>query len=168
MSPKSIKPLKWFLISSGDAVVNNLPAEAGDAGDVGSIPGSGRFPGDGNGNPLQYSYQGNPMDRGTWRATVHGIANSWIQLSEHTHKKHTVVEIYCHRWRTLCCNTDGEDLCWSGNHSARYINCIQKYLWMTISVVDSQDWREPKEFPLHLVDWVTFTFKHVLKIQCLF
>ena len=46
-------------------MVNNLPAEAGDAGDVGSIPGSGRFPGDGNGNPLQYSYQGNPMDRGT-------------------------------------------------------------------------------------------------------
>ena len=43
---------------------------AGDAGDAGSIRGSGRSPGDGNGNPLQYSYLGNPMDRGAWRATV--------------------------------------------------------------------------------------------------
>ena len=47
---------------------------AGDAGDVGLIPGSGRSPGGGNGNPLQYSCLGNPMDRGTWQATVHGVA----------------------------------------------------------------------------------------------
>ena len=46
-----------------------------NAGDVGSIPGSGRSPGGGgNGNPLQYSYLGNPMDRGAWRAIVHGVA----------------------------------------------------------------------------------------------
>ena len=50
------------------------------AGDLGSIPGSGRFPGEGNGNPLQYSCQ-NPMDRGAWRAAVHGITKSWTQLS---------------------------------------------------------------------------------------
>ena len=43
-------------------------------GDPVSIPGSGRFPGEGNGNPLQYSYLENPMDRGTWQATVHGVA----------------------------------------------------------------------------------------------
>ena len=43
------------------------------AGDVGSIPGSGRSPGEGNGNPLQYSCLGSPMDRGTWQATVHGV-----------------------------------------------------------------------------------------------
>ena len=43
------------------------------AGDMTSIPGSGRFPGEGNGNTLQYSYLGNPMDRGAWRATVHGV-----------------------------------------------------------------------------------------------
>ena len=47
-----------------------------NAGDLGSIPGSGRSPGEGNGNPLQYSCLENPMDRGAWRATVHGIAES--------------------------------------------------------------------------------------------
>ena len=52
-------------------VVKNLPANAGDTRDVGSIPRSGRPPGGGHGNPLQYSYLENPMDRGAWRATVH-------------------------------------------------------------------------------------------------
>ena len=47
---------------------------AGNAGDLGLIPGSGRSPGEGNGNPLQYSCLENPMDRGAWRATVHGVA----------------------------------------------------------------------------------------------
>ena len=45
-----------------------------NAGDLGSIPGSGRFPGGGNGNPLQYCCLENPTDRGAWRATVHGVA----------------------------------------------------------------------------------------------
>ena len=53
----------------GGSVVKNLPANAEDAS---SIPGSGRSPGEGNGNPLQYSCLGNPMNRGTWRATVYG------------------------------------------------------------------------------------------------
>ena len=43
-------------------------------GDTGSIPGAGRFPGEGNGNPLQYSCLGNPVDRGVWRATIHKVA----------------------------------------------------------------------------------------------
>ena len=47
-----------------------------NAGDPGSIPGLGRSPGEGNGNPLQYSCLENPMDRGAWRATVHGVAES--------------------------------------------------------------------------------------------
>ena len=55
----------------GGSVVKNLPANAGD---MGSIPGSGRSPGVGNGNTLQHSCLGNPMDRGTWRATVRGFA----------------------------------------------------------------------------------------------
>ena len=55
----------------GGSVVKNLPANAGD---IGSVPGSERSPGGGNGNPLQYSYLGNPMDRGTWWAAVHGVA----------------------------------------------------------------------------------------------
>ena len=51
-------------------------ASAGNAGDPGLIPGSGRSPGEGNGNPLQYSCLENPMDRGAWWATVHGVAES--------------------------------------------------------------------------------------------
>ena len=54
------------------------------AGDVGLIPGSGRSPGEGNGNPLQYSCLENPMDRGAWWATVHGVAKSRKQLSGFT------------------------------------------------------------------------------------
>ena len=58
------------------SVVKNLPANAGAAGDTGSVPGLGRFPGEGNGTPLQYSCLENSMERGAWWATVHGIAKS--------------------------------------------------------------------------------------------
>ena len=57
-------------------VAKNLPANAGDAEDMGLVPGSGRFPGGGHGNPLQYSCLENPMDRGAWQATVHGVTKS--------------------------------------------------------------------------------------------
>ena len=57
-------------------MVKNPPANAGAAGDMGSIPGSGRSPREGNGNPLQYSCLRNPMDRGAWWATVHEVAKS--------------------------------------------------------------------------------------------
>jgi len=53
-----------------------------NAGDPSSIPGSGRSPGEGNGNPLQYSCLEYPMDRGAWWATVHGVAKSWTRLSD--------------------------------------------------------------------------------------
>ena len=64
-------------------VVKNLPANAGvrDVRDEGSIPGSGKSPGGGHGNPLQYSCLENPMDRGNWWATVHRVAESQTQLS---------------------------------------------------------------------------------------
>ena len=57
-------------------MVKNPPANAGDARDMGSIPGSGRCPGEGNGNLLQYSCLGNPMDREDWQTTVHGATKS--------------------------------------------------------------------------------------------
>ena len=57
----------------GGSVVKNPPANAGDIGDAGSIPSSGRFLGGENGNPLQYSCLENPMDRGAWLTTVHGV-----------------------------------------------------------------------------------------------
>ncbi|XDC88119.1 hypothetical protein R6Z07F_019292 [Ovis aries] len=65
---------RFQLVSGeGDSVVKNLPASAEDAG---SSPGSGRSPGGGNGNPLQYSCPDNRMDRGAWQATVHGVTKS--------------------------------------------------------------------------------------------
>ena len=63
----------------GGSVVENPPTNAEDAG---SIPGLGRSPGEGNGNPLQYSCLENPMDRGVWQATVQGVTKSWTQLSD--------------------------------------------------------------------------------------
>ena len=77
--------------TKGDRVVN-IPLDglsgkesacnAGDTGDVGSIPGLGRSPREGNGNPLQYSCLENPMDRGAWRTKVHGVAKSQTKLSD--------------------------------------------------------------------------------------
>ena len=58
-----------------------IKSPAANVGDSGSIPGSGRSPGGGHGNPLQRSCLENPMDRGAWRATVHGVAKSGTQLS---------------------------------------------------------------------------------------
>ena len=63
-------------------MVKNLPASAGEAGDTGSIPGLGESPGEGNGNPLQDSCLGNPVDRGAWWATVHGVAKGQRRLSD--------------------------------------------------------------------------------------
>ena len=65
-------------------VVKNLPDNAGDIRDVGLIPGSGRSPGEGNGNPLQYLCLENPIDRGAWQATVHGVARNRTRLSHYT------------------------------------------------------------------------------------
>ena len=63
-------------------VVKNLPANAEDKRDAGSIPGSGRSPGVGNGNPLQYSCLGNPTGRGDWCAIVFGVTKNWACLSD--------------------------------------------------------------------------------------
>ena len=79
-SPKSSHPLPG---GSEDK------ASACNAGDLGSIPGLGRSPGEGIGNPLQYSCLENPMDRGAWWATVHGVAKSRTRLSNFTHITHT-------------------------------------------------------------------------------
>ena len=67
-------------------VVKNLPANERD---VGSVPGLGRSPGEGNGKPFQYSHLENPMDRGAWWAIVHGVAKSQTQQSTHA------VAFYC-------------------------------------------------------------------------
>ena len=80
-----------YMCFPGGTVVKNLPANAGDLRDVGLISGLGRSPGEGNGNPLQYSSLENSMDRGAWWATAHGVAESQTQLS-------TQIYIWPHRW----------------------------------------------------------------------
>ena len=66
-----------FGASQVELVLKNLPGNAGDIKDVGSIPGSGRSPGEGHGKPPQYSCLENPMDREAWWSTVHKVAESW-------------------------------------------------------------------------------------------
>ena len=68
-------------------LVKNMPANARDTRDTGSIPGPGRSRGEGNSNSLQFSCLENSMEGGAWLATVHGVAKSWTQLSVcvHTH-----------------------------------------------------------------------------------
>ena len=73
-----------FRVFPGGSVVKKASVNAGDTGGVGLIPGSGRYPGEGNGYPLQNSCLGNSMDRGAWRATVHGVAKNGMLLSDLT------------------------------------------------------------------------------------
>ena len=84
LSPKSFQvkcnQLVWLRTSLVVLVVQKLPADAGDIRDAGLIPGLGISPGEGHGNPLQYSCLEHPMDKGAWRATVPGVAKHWIQL----------------------------------------------------------------------------------------
>ena len=61
----------------GGSAVKNLRANVRDLRDMGLIPGSGKSPGEGNGNPFQFSYLENSMDSGDWQATVHGVAKRW-------------------------------------------------------------------------------------------
>ena len=78
--------------------VKNLATGAGDLRDTGLIPGRGRTPGGGRGNPLQYSCLENPTDRGAWRATVHGVAQNQTRLKRlRTHG----IRTYCSAQRTL-------------------------------------------------------------------
>ena len=87
---------KWVIVTkgfSGGSVVKNPPANEGD---MGLIPGSGRSPEGGNGNPFQYSCLGNPMDRGAWWATVHGEARVKQDLVT---KQRPVTKLFSLSWR---------------------------------------------------------------------
>ena len=74
----------YFCRSQGFPGGSEVKASACNVGDLGSIPGLRRSPGEGNGNPLQYSCLANPMDRGAWWATLHRVAKSWTRLSDFT------------------------------------------------------------------------------------
>ena len=99
---KSLLKIGW--VSQLVLVVKNLPADGGDRRDTGSIPGLGRSPEGGHGNPVQYSCLENPMDRGAWRATVHRVTKS------HTWPKQLSMHV-CKSW---ICNLDKP--LWCKNH----------------------------------------------------
>ena len=81
LSSPRIPSLNVFFFPGGTSG-KEFSSSAGDAGDMGLISGSGKSPGEGNDNPLQYSCLENSMDRGVWQATVHGVAKSRMQLSD--------------------------------------------------------------------------------------
>ena len=72
------------IISNKDSLGAQMVESACNVGGPGLIPELGRYPGEGNGNPIQYSCLENPMDGTAWQATVHGVANSWTRLSAFT------------------------------------------------------------------------------------
>ena len=82
----------WEALTLVELVVKNPSANARDLWGVGSIPGSGRSPGGGHGNPLQYSCLQNPKDRGSWRATAHRVAKSRTRLKQLSTQVHTCIK----------------------------------------------------------------------------
>ena len=84
----------WYVADGG----SDGKASVYNAGDPGSIPGSGRSPGEGNGNPLQYSCLENPMDGGIWWAIVHEVTKSWTRLGDFTH----FTSPYIPKYNTVC------------------------------------------------------------------
>ena len=84
-----------MLLGTGFPDGSEVKASACNVGDLGSIPGSGRSPGEGHGNPLQYSCLENSMDRGAWWATEYGVAKSWRQLGDFTFTFHFIRD-WCH------------------------------------------------------------------------
>ena len=100
----------------GGSVVKNPPASAGDVRDSGLIPKSGRVTEKGNGNPLQYSFLENPMDRGAWWATVCGVAQSWQWL-----KQLLVPSGWENSWKTV--HLLGWEVRWAGLDSGSQGSC---------------------------------------------
>ena len=96
-------PISNNLSFPDDSVVKNPPANAGDAG---LIPVLGRSPGGGHGNPLQYSYLGNPTDRGAW-TLVHGVSEEWTRLSDRTTA--IIAYIYYYYIHYIICSINGQN-----------------------------------------------------------
>ena len=105
-------------------VVKNLPANVGDVRDVGSIPGLGRSPGEGNGSPLQYSCLENPMDRGAWWATVHGVAQSRTRLKRLSSSSSNLPHMHTHVIRLIISSaTENGEILYSPQKTRPGANC---------------------------------------------
>ena len=94
----NLKSVTWRLGFPGGSVVKNLPANTGDSGDSGSVPGLGRSLGGGNGNPLQSSCLGNPMDRGAWWAPKELVTAERLNMHACMHIETELDECECVSW----------------------------------------------------------------------
>ena len=124
-------------------VVKNPPAKGGDIRVTTSTPGSGRSPGGGHGNPLQYSCLENPMDRGAWRATVHRFAKSWTRLKQlSTHMHILYVDMYSLLLRPLLVG----HLCFDQTftHTFKWVIIMSSASQMCRVVTFSQAWSDGK------------------------
>ena len=133
-------------------VVKNLPANAEDLRDSGSIPRLGRSPGERQSNPLQHSCLENPMGRVTWWATIHRVAKSQTQLSSHTHTHtHTHTELWLPPWSPCyyitcthtaekCCVSSlcdyGLELSWGTKWRHLELLCLADKVWGDLLVID--------------------------------
>ena len=98
--------IKWLLLPGLNSVVKNPPASAGDTRNEDLIPESGRSAGAGNGNPLQYSCLGNPMDRGAWWTVVHGVSkesDTAERLNKQPPDPHYPLEMLWRQGQQKCC-----------------------------------------------------------------
>ena len=124
-------------------MVKNIPANSGDTRDVDSISGSGRSPGEGNGDPFQHSCLENSMDRGAWQTTVHGVPNSQILLSgwSHTHT-HAVTYRIQSCFKHFLYYQLPSDFClklYLFNKSSSYCSCLRKK-WQLGNPMDRRAW----------------------------
>ena len=103
-----------------------------NAGDSGSISGSGRSPGEGNGNPLQHSYLENPMDGGAWQATVLEVAKRWTQLSGIN--THGLLLSHKKEWNNAICSKVGGPRDYHNKQSQRKTNITWHYLSMEFKI----------------------------------
>ena len=139
----------FYVVSDSDG-----KAYAYNAGDPGSIPGLGRSSAEGNGNPLQYSCLENPMDGGSWQATVHGVAKSRTRLSDFTFFLSKPAMFFSSTTlrmpqdtRLVCCQTKNT---WSGNSTC------EKYIYVLIASLLSTNWDN--------ILLIRFKFRHVFSV----
>ena len=114
------------------------------AGGAGSIPGSGRFPGGKHGNPRQYSWMENSMDRGAWWATVHGVAKSWTQLKWLS--MHCAIFHWCSYHIFLIHSSINGHLCWEAWF---LIQMLLKNYWKLKAI----QWQKKKKFFYENFEW---------------
>ena len=131
-------PIPWMGVRASQAalVVKNLPTSAGDVRDVGLIPGSGRSPGGGHGDPLQYLCLENPMDRGAWRAAVLRVAKSQTQWRDLAGLPWTIFVLFS--YSTLVCNFK----CYSFKVKPQLLSLSLRQLHFSLYFLARKSWKE--------------------------